>query len=162
MSDTLRYSRKHMFLHWVIALLVAVQFFFAENMGAAFDAKLETASGGWTTGAAFHAIPGATIGLLMLWRLMIRRTTDIPPPPTHAPELIQTVSRATHWLFYAILIAMPVAGAIAWFFKLEWMAEVHDVTGKVLIALIVLHIAGAAYHHFIGGDKSVIHRMIPR
>ena len=163
MSDT-KYTAPHMMLHWVIAVLVAVQIIFADGMGAAFDAKLEsvTMGVGWTAGAIFHAILGTTIGLLMIWRLGLRLTTDIPPPPQETSGLIQTVSRATHWLFYAILIGMPIAGALAWFIPSETLAEIHDVTGKVLLALIALHILGAIYHHFIAGDKAVLRRMLPR
>lgn len=156
-----KYARKHMALHWAIAVLVAAQFLFADYMGSAFDAALESPTAGWTTGAVFHALLGATIGLLMLWRLMIRLNSDIPPPPA-TRSAIQMLSRVTHWLFYAILIGMPVAGAIAWFAQAEWMAELHDITGKILLALIALHIAGAAYHHFVEGDHQVIRRMIPR
>ena len=164
MADTLRYTRKHMALHWTIAVLVAVQFLAADAMGSAFDARMEAGStgSGWTSGALFHAILGASIGLLMLWRLMIRLNSDIPPPPQDEPDALQVISRITHWLFYAILIGMPIAGALAWFFELDWMAEVHDITGKVLLGLIALHIAGAAYHHFVKGDHQVIRRMIPR
>ena len=163
MSDT-KYTAPHMMLHWAIAVLVAVQIIFADAMGAAFDAKLEnvTMGSGWTAGAIFHALLGASIGVLMIWRLGLRLTTDIPPPPQGASSLIQTISRATHWLFYVILIGMPIAGALAWFIPSETLAEVHDVTGKVLLALIALHIAGALYHHFVAGEKQVLRRMLPR
>ena len=163
MSDT-KYSAPHMALHWVIAALVAVQIIFADAMGAAFDAKMEnvTIGGGWTSGALFHALLGTTIGVLMLWRLGLRLTTDIPPPPQESSNLIQTISRATHWLFYAILIGMPIVGALAWFIPSETFAELHDATGKVLLALIALHILGAIYHHFVAGEKHVLRRMLPR
>ncbi len=163
MSDT-KYTAPHMLLHWAVAVLVGVQIIFADAMGAAFDSKIENVEIGigWTTGAIFHAILGITIGLLMVWRLGLRLTTDIPPPPQETSGLIQAVSRATHWLFYAVLIGMPIAGALAWFIPSETMAELHDITGKVLLALIAFHIAGALYHHFIAGDKAVLRRMLPR
>ncbi|MBU2360628.1 MAG: cytochrome b/b6 domain-containing protein [Alphaproteobacteria bacterium] len=162
MSST-KYTAPHMMLHWLMAVAVAVQIVFADNMGAAFDAKLENIKigTGWTTGAIFHALLGATIGVLMLWRLGLRLTTDIPPPPESA-SVIQTVSRATHWLFYAILIGMPIVGALAWFIPSDSLAGVHNITGKVLLALIALHILGAIYHHFIADDKAVLRRMLPR
>ena len=163
MSET-KYSAPHMALHWLIAVLVAVQFIFADAMGSAFDAKLQTVTTGtgWTAGAMFHAILGATIGVLMIWRLGLRLTTHIPPPPQESSGLIQTISRITHWLFYAILIGMPIVGALAWFIPSDTMAEVHDITGKVLLGLITLHIAGALYHHFVAGEKQVLRRMLPR
>jgi cytochrome b561 len=94
----------------------------------------------------------------MIWRLGLRLTTQIPPAPD-GPRLFQTLSRVSHWLFYAILIAMPVAGAAAWFIPSETVGAAHAVTSKVLIGL---HIAGAFYHQFIAGDRSVLRRMLAR
>ncbi|RYH01921.1 hypothetical protein EU805_12090 [Salipiger sp. IMCC34102] len=162
MSDTLRYRRRHKLLHWIIALLVAVQLILARGMGHAFAIRMEAANASWDSAAVIHALLGTTIAVLMLWRLMIRLTSDIPPPPASAPPFVQWASRATHWLFYAILIGMPFVGALAWALKAAWIGQVHATTGKVLIALIALHIAGAGYHHFIAGDRQVIRRMIPR
>ncbi|MBS1304014.1 cytochrome b/b6 domain-containing protein [Loktanella sp. SALINAS62] len=162
MSDVQRYSRKHMVLHWVIALMVLAQFVLADGMSAAFGARMETATGGWTTGAIVHAVLGTSIGLLMLWRLCIRLTTQIPPPPTDAPAVIQKISSATHWAFYAILIGMPMAGALAWFYQARMIADLHEISAKALVVLVVLHICGSLYHHLIKGDRQVIRRMIPR
>lgn len=162
MSDT-KYSAPHMMLHWVIAVLVVAQLVLPEGMGTAFDQMLEniTPGGIWTSGAVLHAVMGTTIGLLMVWRLMLRLTTQIPPPPA-ASSAILTLSRATHWLFYALLIGMPIAGALAWFIPSALIGTLHGLSGKVLIGLIVLHIAGALYHHLIAGDKAVLRRMLPR
>lgn len=162
MSDT-KYTAPHMMLHWLIAVLVAIQIAFAGGMEAAFDAKFEgiEIGLGWSSGAIFHAILGASIGILMVWRLGLRLTTQIPPPP-EAPRLMQTVSRMTHWLFYGLLIAMPFAGAAAWFIPSQIVGTAHATASKLLIALIILHIAGAAYHQFIVGDRSVLRRMLAR
>jgi len=162
MSAT-KYTAPHMLLHWLITALVAVQIFLAGAMEATFDAKFEhiEIGAGWSTGAIVHAILGTVIGLLMIWRLGLRLTTQIPPAPDGS-RLFQTLSRVSHWLFYAILIAMPVAGAAAWFIPSETVGAAHAVTSKVLIGLIGLHIAGAFYHQFIAGDRSVLRRMLAR
>ncbi|MFZ3581522.1 cytochrome b [Loktanella sp. DJP18] len=163
MSAT-KYTAPHMMLHWTIAVLVILQIGFADAMAEAFDARLEGISVGsdWTGGAIVHAMIGASIGLLMIWRLGLRLTTDIPPPPPEASTSIQIVSRVTHWMFYGILIGMPMAGALAWFIPSEPMAEAHEVTASLLLALIALHITGAMYHHFVMGDKAILRRMLPR
>lgn len=100
MSDT-KYTVPHLMLHWAIAVLVAVQVLFADAMGATFGARLEhiEIGTGWTSGAIFHAIVGVSIGMLMIWHLALRLTTDILPSPAESSSLIQTISRATHWLF---------------------------------------------------------------
>ncbi|WP_386680490.1 cytochrome b [Loktanella sp. R86503] len=162
MSDS-KYTAPHMLLHWVIAALVVVQIALAGGMQATFDAKFEgiDVSLGWTSGAIFHAILGTSIGILMIWRLGLRQTTRIPPPPA-APGAIQAIARMTHLLFYALLIGMPLFGAAAWFIPSAPLGAVHAGASKLLIALIALHLAGAAYHHFIAGDTSVLRRMLTR
>ena len=86
-------------------------------------------------------------------------------------------------LFYVFLIAMPLVGwaassaagrDIVWFGLFEWpllpigggretagsLMEAHEIAGKLLIALVVLHVLGALKHHFVDRDN-VLHRMIP-
>ena len=161
MSAT-KYTIPHILLHWAIAALVTVQLLLAGRMTAAFDQMTEniTPGGAWTSGAVVHAVLGAAIGLLMLWRLMLRLTTVTPPPPRTGA--IQTLSHVTHGLFYALLIGMPFAGALAWFVPSQTLGYFHSLAGKLLLALIVLHIGGALFHHFIAGDKTILRRMLPR
>ncbi|MBN9533614.1 MAG: cytochrome b/b6 domain-containing protein, partial [Alphaproteobacteria bacterium] len=40
------------------------------------------------------------------------------------------------------------------------LAETHEILAFLTIALIVLHVAGALYHHFIHRDQ-VLKRMVP-
>ena len=97
------------------------------------------------------------------------------------------LAKLTHWLFYFLIIAMPLTG---WIFVSAsqkyptvyfWMGEVpflpmpegidakatnelfkefHETLAYGAIALIVLHIGAALKHHFIIRDD-VLRRMLP-
>lgn len=155
------YPQATVVLHWVVAVLVLGQLVFGEAMSAAFDAMMSgEAEPGLAGRALVHGIMGSIIGLCMLLRLYMRLSRPIPPPAGDA-RWIQILSRTTHWLFYAILIGMPLAGLAAWFGGVEWLADAHSLAASALIALIVLHIAGALYHQFVQKDPDVLHRMLP-
>ena len=56
---------------------------------------------------------------------------------------------ATHWALYALLILMPLTGALAWFGTIEQAAFAHDVLKLPLLILTGLHVIGALFHQFI-------------
>ena len=93
------------------------------------------------------------------------------------------LSHLTHWLLYAVLIVMPVSGYIMssgdkppisflGLFDVP-KAPISESQGKaaaivhvlitqfVLYALILLHLAGTAWHLFVRRDGS-LSRMLPR
>ena len=101
------------------------------------------------------------------------------------------LSRSVHWLFYFLLIAIPLAGwcivsvsplgittiyfgSFAWphigFLHalpmdarrqmLPYFVNTHNTLAFTAVALIVLHVAAALYHHFVAKDD-VMTRMLP-
>lgn len=145
--------------HWTIVALLVIQFSTGGGMEAAFEVA---ATGGPRIGLAgpawVHGMIGSTIGLLMIWRLWIRLTHYVPPPPSSLPKVLQIVSRATHYAFYALLIAMPIAGVFAVFTGNEAVAGIHGLASRVLLALVALHVAGGLYHAF--RRDGVVKRML--
>jgi cytochrome b561 len=92
-------------------------------------------------------------------------------------------ARAVHWLFYALLIVLPIVGWInaSWrgysvtpfgLFELPklvathadgwgWTGDVHAaLSNYLLLALVGLHVLAALYHQFIRRD-AVLQRMLP-
>jgi cytochrome b561 len=59
-----------------------------------------------------HKATGMTILALTLLRLGWRLTHKAPPLPSAMPAWEKAVARLTHWLFYGLLLAMPVSGWI--------------------------------------------------
>ena len=158
------YGSTYIMLHWFVALLVLAQLVFGGQMTTAFNAmmtgRIAAPGTGPGLGDAFvHGLLGSIIGLLMLGRLYLRLTHPIPPP---APGWAGTVSRINHWLFYILLVGMPIAGLATWFGGLERVGDVHALASQVLIALIALHIIGALYHHVVQKDRTILRRMAPR
>lgn len=174
-----RYSTVSLALHWGLALLVAIQLaliFAYERYDHANDPLAATFMG-------LHKSVGLSILVLTLVRLAWRLMNPAIPLPTTAPRWQNILARTTHILFYVMLIALPLGGwaassasgrAIEWFGLFNWpglpmpldrdlaktIIEAHEVGGKALIALIVLHVIGALKHHFIDRDN-VLHRMLP-
>ena len=135
--------------HWTIVGLLVFQFATGGGMEQAFDTAqegglpLRLAGESWV-----HGLLGSTIGLLMIWRLLIRVTHPVPPPPDTLPRPVQIVSRAVHYAFYVVLIGMPIAGLLAVWTGNGTVAAIHGLTSKLLLVLVVAHVAGGLYHAF--------------
>jgi cytochrome b561 len=128
----------------------------------------------------FHKSIGLCLLALVLFRLGWRLAH--PPPPLPAmPRWQANTAKATHVALYAALVAMPLAGylgsvwsgyPVIWFGLTlpSWgskspelkalMSDVHLTTSFVLLALVVLHIAGAAVHA-LRGDTILARMTIP-
>ncbi len=169
-----RYSTVSLILHWLIAALVVTQ--------VALIAGHEAVEGDRTL-LDLHKSVGLSILILTLVRLGWRIANPALPLPASLPRWQKLGARATHVLFYVLLIAMPLVGwaassaagrDIVWFGLFEWpllpigggratagsLMDLHEVAAKGLYVLIALHVAGALKHHFVDRDN-VLHRMIP-
>ena len=147
------YSGKQMLAHWMVVALVLFQFLQGGSMETAFD------DGAINGGAIIHGLSGTLILGVMLWRLWMRRDHGAPPPPETEPSWLQRISRGVHYAFYAILIGMPLAGMAAVLTGSELLGSLHKLTAWLLLALALLHAAGAAWHGFVKRD-GVVRRML--
>jgi len=164
-------------LHWIIALLIAAQAILGW-IGADMErspAKIDV--------MVAHKSLGLTLLLLVLLRLAWRLTHPAPPPPFGSKTWEIRLAQLTHAAIYLVIIALPLSGwlsadtAVApwkfwWIIPLpsffapdkglhEFGEELHEVLVSVLIALLVLHVAAALYHHF-GKRDDVLLRMLGR
>lgn len=155
-------------LHWLVVALLGVQFAIAWTMP---DIHKDTKP---VDLIAWHLSVGTCILLVMLVRLAWRAASTVPPPPTDLPASLRLLSRATHFLLYALLIVLPLLGWInasarGWDVRLfgvvklpalassgaPWgreMGDVHQIVAWVLLGVAGLHVAGALYHQFILRD----------
>jgi cytochrome b561 len=171
-----RYSTVSLVLHWLIAVLVITQI----GLIAAHEATEGPISREFVN---IHKSVGLSILVLTLARLGWRIANPAIPLPLEMPRWQKLLARTNHVLFYVLLLAMPLVGwaassaagrDIVWFGLFEWpllpigggretagdLMDVHEAAAKLLIFLVVLHIAGALKHQFIDRDN-VLHRMIP-
>ena len=131
---------------------------------------------------SWHKWAGATIFLLTILRLGWRLANPVPQLPTRMPRWQQRLARLSHAALYSILLVMPLTGWVmssALNLPLvylgviyvpspfgvdqalgEAMKIVHGTLAVTLLALIVIHMAGALYHHLILRDD-VLRRMLP-
>ena len=170
-----RYDGVAQSFHWLVVLLVVAQYA-TKWLPGGFASLSERQLNAW------HLAIGPTILLLMLLRLAWRLTHHTPAPPSDLPRPLQILSRSTHWLFYAILIVLPVLGWVAasgfgasvTLLRIvplpaliapdkslaESVGSVHAALAWALLVVIALHVSGALYHALVKHD-GVIGRMLP-
>lgn len=141
------YSRTQLALHWIIALIVAFQLVWHDDIVRIWDGRMDGSLANAPT-PNLHAILGGLIFVLVGWRLVLRLTRGVPPPPATEHPWLSAIATATHILFYVLLLGMPLSGAVAWLFGVETAAQVHAATRFVLVPFIGLHILAALAHHF--------------
>ena len=144
-----RYTSSQMMAHWLIVALVLFQWLTGDAMGEAFGRTMR-AGGDWVLngGAIVHGLMGTTILGVMIWRALMRRRVGAPPPPETEPAMLQKVSRGVHFAFYALLIALPILGILAWITGIGAFATLHELGWWILLVLVLAHVAGAAWHAF--------------
>jgi cytochrome b561 len=175
-GEALRYSRVAMWLHWLIALLLVANLalgLFHEDFSKPVRVEM----------MFYHKAIGMSVLALTLVRLAWRLGHRPPPFDPVLERWEVRLARLIHALFYVMLLAIPITGWILSstsaratnFFGLfdiaplpvsrdhdfhELSEEVHGILGKLMIGLILLHLAGALKHHF-GGHRHLIGRMAP-
>ncbi|MBB3860325.1 cytochrome b561/polyisoprenoid-binding protein YceI [Novosphingobium hassiacum] len=170
-----RYSLTAIILHWAIAALLLLQ------IGLGWGLEDLPKGVAQFAGFQFHKSIGITILVLSLARLGIRLVKPRPAPVQDSKPQMWLAS-AVHFLLYVVMIAGPLTGWIIIStskIRLQTMLfgtiplpdlpvgralhepaeSLHGAIGTVGFVLIVLHIAGALYHHFKRED--VIGRMLP-
>ena len=149
MAHPTGYTRAQIALHWITLVLVALQFILHDAMSEAWDAIEDGGAVILDPLVSQHVAGGALIAVLTFVRLGLRLSHGAPPPPASEHTALKLVAQATHWAFYALLILLPVSGAVAWFNGVEPAAEAHEAMKTVLLALIALHVLAALAHQFI-------------
>jgi cytochrome b561 len=166
-----RYSSVARTFHWLIVALIIVQFAVAWTMPEIGRGTRPEGLVGW------HLSVGVVILLTALARLVWRATHVPPPAPRALAPALQIISRLTHALLYALLIALPLMGWInasarGWAVKVfgvlslpqlvdsgsafgRQMGDVHATTAVVFLTIIGLHVAGAAYHAIVLRDRTL-------
>lgn len=164
------------FLHWSIVLLLIPQYFLAEAAHELPDNSLEQASlYGW------HKSLGLLVLLLALARIGWKIINRPHPGPLGDVVWQRKAAAAGHGLLYLLILLQPISGWVmssaggypVAMFGIEFPAlmgkndglhealeEVHEVLFYVLLAVAVVHIAAALYHHFVLKD-GVLRRMLP-
>jgi len=182
-----RYDSVAMTLHWVIALLLLLDFALAIsfnrfNPGDALYLR---------SAYDLHMSFGLCVLLLSVARVAWRLTHRYPPLPEMALGL-RLLARASHLLLYVFMVGAPLSGwlvlslrrqatSVFGLFRWAWptvpaiatmarperqswhdeLLSLHTRLSYVGICLVAVHVAAALYHHFGRGDD-VLLRVLPR
>jgi cytochrome b561 len=175
-EEAARYTRVAIALHWIVAALLIGNI----ALGLTYD-SFGKAWTPWTM--FFHKSIGLSVLALSLARLAWRLGHRPPPYDAVLKGWERRLAGALHWLFYVMMIAIPLTGWLLSsssnrptdFFGLltipplpisrsddahDLFEDLHEYLGKAMIGLILLHVAGALKHHF-GGHRHLIGRMAP-
>ena len=162
-----RYHPVLVVFHWLLAFLIV----FALAMGTFSLKEIPNAAPEKLFALRGHMIAGMAILALMLVRLAVRLWLPRPAPATTGNRLLDRLAVVVHYGFYALVILMAAsglatavqAGLPAFVFggsgaplpESFWAYRpraVHGVIAKLLLALVLLHVAAALYHQFARRD----------
>jgi cytochrome b561 len=100
-----RYGVVAMVLHWTIAALLIVNL----ALGLYFTSLAEN-DPGKSFFSNTHKSIGLTVLMLSVLRLLWRLFHSAPPAARRGPAWASALAPLVHWAFYALLIALPLAG----------------------------------------------------
>lgn len=170
-------------LHWSIALAIVGMLALGWVMGDLPNGAQKFAL------FQLHKSIGITILLLSLFRLVWRLLHKAPALPEPMPAWEKTAAKATHVLFYVLMLGMPLSGWVIvsasalniptmLYGLVPWphlpiiptlpnkrdighlAGGAHGFMAYGMAALIALHVGAALKHHFISRDDVVL-RMVP-
>jgi cytochrome b561 len=159
MKQTTGYSTTQIALHWIVAVLVAGQYIFKDNIASAWDTHSQGQEIAFSPLVFAHVAGGMLIFAFVIWRLVLRQSHGVPPAPENEPAALKKLSHVAHWGFYAVLAAMSITGGMMWFGDIAAAAQAHNVLKIVLLAMIALHVLAVPFHR-IFLKNNIMQRML--
>jgi len=161
MTEPTGYSKPQIRLHWIVALLIVPQFVLHDGISAAWAALGKGLEPAFDPLVPLHVAGGLLIAALVLWRIVLRTRRAAPPLPEGEHPALKLVAKVTHGGLYALLLALPLSGAVAWFGGVGAAGDAHGVMKTLLLALVLLHVVGALYHQFVLKDGLMLRMKRP-
>jgi len=161
MTEPTGYSKPQIRLHWIVALLIVPQFVLHDGISAAWRALRQGQVPAFDPLVLLHVAGGVLIAALVLWRIVLRSRRAAPPLPEGEHPALKFAAKVTHGGLYALLLALPLSGAVAWFGGVGAAGDAHEVMKTLLMALVALHVAGALYHQFVLKDGLLLRMKRP-
>jgi cytochrome b561 len=175
MTLTTGYTATAKTLHWLIVLLLIIQFIVGWSMP---HIGRNTVPETWIN---LHFSLGVLILGIAIIRLGWRATHPEPKPLDGVPPWQIVSARIVHWLLYLLLFAVPLLGWLnasyrglpVIMFGLEmpkllatraagwgWTGDVHVLLAEYgILTLVGLHVVAALYHYVVRRD-GVLQRML--
>lgn len=162
-------------LHWTMAFMVIAMLFIGAGIVASVSERHE-----WLL--SLHKPLGIAILLLVVIRLLVRLTTQTPPLPSNLPYWQILAAKASHYLLYALMFAMPLIGwamisaagdpvMLSHSMQLPsilaadaetfaFLRKAHGYLAYLFFLTILAHLAAALFHAWIRRDdvmQSMLH-----
>lgn len=177
-----RYGGVAKTFHWLTALLILTLIpmgWYANQLP--YETDVQLAQKAWLF--SLHKTFGVMAFFVALARILWALSQPKPGLLNADNKRESFAAEVVHWMLYGALVLVPLSGwishaAAAGFAPIWWplgqnlplvpksvgvehfFVAVHFVATKVLIAALLLHIAGAVKHHFIDKDAT-LRRMLP-
>ena len=176
MKTVERYPLSLIALHWLLAGFIVAAFALGTIMT---DMKFSPTKLQYYS---YHKWLGVTVLGLAAIRLLTRLLSQVPAPVVGMSTWQAKAAEWTHVFLYVLMFAVPLSGyfytsaagypvVYLGLFELpsligpspeikDVLKEVHEVLTNVMLATVLLHVAGALKHQFIDKD-GLLARMIP-
>lgn len=119
MSQASRYTVVAVALHWAIALAILANLALGYWMGGALDSPGEQARA--TAAFQLHKSIGLSVLVLSLLRLAWRFLYPPPPAPPGMRGWERWLATLTHWLFYGLMVGIPLSGWL--YVSTQWRGD---------------------------------------
>lgn len=167
----MRYDLRTIALHWVTAGLVIALWTIGQT--ADFIPRGPLRGAYWS----LHFTLGFLFVAVLLVRIVWRGSGGSHLPPAER-GILQIIATSTHYLLYALMIAVAALGlanafahgvslfGIVHFPRLadhaqaELIGDLHELAANAVLALAALHAIAGLAHHYLRHD-SVLQRMLP-
>ena len=147
------YSAVQIALHWIIVLLIPVQYLTGgsvERTHHAVHMGMEPDS--WDIlQHLIHNYCGMAIGLIMGVRLLVRLFRGVPAEK-QSPSAI--AARALHLAFYAVIIGQACLGFVASYLTFS-VAPLHVAGSWIILGMVAIHVAAAVWHTLVLKDDTI-------
>jgi cytochrome b561 len=166
-NQPVRFSVLQRILHWLMAAMVLAMLFIGVTM-------VSTVGPAYLTLVDLHKPLGISILALVLVRLVVRWRLGTPPLPREMPPAQAAAARLSHWVLYALLLAMPLIGwgmlSAGGYPIVLWgpvhlppilphddglytiLQRGHAVLAYLLFAVVLAHFAAALFHGLVRRD----------
>jgi cytochrome b561 len=168
MAQSAQFSLLQRILHWLMAAMILAMLFIGIGM-------VSTLSPRYKILVDIHKPLGVCILILAVLRLWVRWRRGTPPLPTDLPGWQIVAAKASHWLLYALMLALPLIGwamlsaggypVVVWpginlpavvhhdDYVYAMLRSAHTNLALLLFATVLIHLAAALFHALVRCDE---------
>jgi cytochrome b561 len=153
------YSIVQIGLHWLVAFLILAAFLLSDGMGDALRTRAESGATGIEGNTAHVWLGGAAFAFVLI-RIVVRLILGAPASPAGTPPLWDMAATWGHRLLYALMLLVPLMGALTWYAGLD-LGDAHEIGGTALMVVAGGHVVAAMLHEALRQDGTMARMFRP-